>query len=166
MSKDWLSTCLVLVMALLGLAFFLFSTEDPVLAEPKSPDYSFNSECSLNTNDCLLHLAESLDINFRISPEEIRALERFDLKVSVSGQASEKVSGLIAWLEGRDMDMGTHFLSLSESTFEAQKPLIFSGVIPVCSIDDDMVWRLVVSFVYGGQVMQVNFELQTQPHGA
>ena len=72
-----------------------------------------------------------------------------------------------AWFEGRDMEMGRHFLSFQGNDLDDDANfLLAKGMIPVCTIDPDMPWRLVINFEYQGEVLQVNFDVSVKGHGA
>ena len=64
-----------------------------------------------------------------------------------------------AWFEGRDMNMGKHFLlPVNEDNSDIPDLTVLKGLIPVCHIDSSMIWRLVVEFQYKEGVIQLYFE--------
>ena len=154
----------VIVLAMIGFSLVFFSEWSKSRSEVHKVDLTFNSECLYEKGDCVLHLAKSLKLNVKSTPSEIRALERFQLSVSVPGSEAAEITELIVWVEGRDMDMGKHFLNLPEAGFSLHDGVSVSGVIPVCTIDVNMVWRLVMSFKHRGKLINVNLDLKTLNH--
>jgi hypothetical protein len=79
--------------------------------------------------------------------------------------AIAQIEGLKLWLEGRDMDMGRHYLIPQERIDDADTSILSQGMIPVCTVDPDMVWRMVVVFNYQGKRMQIHFDVPVTTHG-
>lgn len=159
--KDYVTGALLVCLVFLGLILFaLYDKSAP--NEHQKPDYNFSSDCDISADDCRLHLFNDLELRLQVSPSEIKALERFQLKLHTMNNAGAELSNLVAWVEGRDMDMGQHFLS---SKAELANEFVLSGMIPICTVDAEMVWRLVVNFEFQGKTIRLDFDLKTSQHG-
>mgnify|MGYP006981144730 FL=1 len=72
---------------------------------------------------------------------------------------ASNMRNLRAWLEGRDMDMGRHYFQFLERVEADYEVLRGHGMIPFCSIDRNMAWRLVVEYDLRESHRQLIFEL-------
>jgi len=80
---------------------------------------------------------------------------------SKPGNKLSELENILAWFEGRDMNMGQHFILFSTEN-DMNSRINGTGMIPVCTIDENMVWRLIVQFTYQGQAMRVEFDLSSE----
>lgn len=156
----------VLLVLLLLLAYMTFLGRGTLLETKDTTDLYFSSECDLNSTSCSLHLAEQFMLTFRLKPKKIVPLERFELLISSDNESFDQIEALAIWFEGRDMDMGRQYLRPLKGLNNAGSSLLAQGMIPVCTVDPDMVWRLVVEFNYQGKRMHVSFDVLVQAQGS
>jgi len=134
----------------LRLLFSLKPDGLPVL-QPLILSISERSTSELSASELPLPIGSSL-------PSSI--LMRSDAKSKPENKLS-KLENIFAWFEGRDMNMGQHFMLFpsEKNLFESIKG---AGMIPVCTIDTNMVWRLIIQFTYLGKGMRVEFDLSSE----
>jgi hypothetical protein len=125
---------------------------------------SIFSDCSLEKKSCIVSLKDNHEIIFNLEPKGLPVMEL--LSLSVDGISVEGLSNaqnmLKVWFEGRDMSMGRHFmLPASNNDVSFNVAPKFKGMIPVCSIDTEMVWLLNAQFIHQSLLYQVQFQLQT-----
>jgi len=125
-------------------------------------DQTYHSQCALQFQDCSLHLSKDIHLVMSMLPKGLPALEKLSLKISSQESDITQFRNVVIWLEGRDMNMGKHFFQLNARQTGSQV-LHARGMIPVCSVDDSMVWRLVAQFSYGGSNVRINLDLQAKP---
>lgn len=115
------------------------------------------SACSLNHSSCSVEVLDSLVINFDLLEKDLPALE--PLQVVIKG--APDVESIKIWFEGRDMNMGQHFLiPVSNEQTILNESMIFKGMIPICGIDKQMVWRLVTEILSQNTRVKIQFDLQ------
>lgn len=155
-----------LIVIIGSVVYFLSEGQFGSQQSDKEVDHTYYSDCLSSAPDCLLHISSNLELNIRIEPLEIVPLERFRIHLSSPIESSlDDISDLIVWVKGRDMDMGKHILTQASQGNDLTQGVSLTGMIPVCTVDDDMVWRLVVSFMHKGKLVHVNLDLKTTRHG-
>lgn len=120
---------------------------------------SIYSDCALDQESCIVSLQGNQSLIFKLGPKGLPAME--PLFLSIKGLNSPQNS-LKVWFEGRDMDMGTHYmLPISQKDESTKSFYKFKGMIPVCSVDTKMVWLLITEFMYENKRHQIQFQLNT-----
>jgi len=136
---------------------------------------TIQSDCHFEHGLCKLVLSSDVTLSFKITPKEIPAMEPLYLTITGFDGFANTSHLIKVWFEGRDMSMGQHFMlpvqdgSLNDAHLNNR--LTLSGMIPVCSVDQDMIWRLVVelplvleqektfNFPANSERQQIHFEL-------
>ena len=167
-SKSRKITYLVgLFAALLLTAFLAKEYESPLLVvDPDSVDQLVRVHCGLHQGPCRLNFA-GLEVEATLNPLGLLTMTPLVLELVSVEQSRNFSSPWKVWFEGRDMDMGRHFMHprAPDSTilrddahaFRAH----FDGMIPICSIDPDMSWLLNLQTVINEQVVRFSFELSS-----
>lgn len=128
--------------------------------ESRSENVSrFTSNCPLHTESCLLLISESERLELSLSPPNLPSFKRLELNIKSERMPASNMRNLRAWLEGRDMDMGRHYFQFLERVEADYEVLRGHGMIPFCSIDRNMAWRLVVEYDLRESHRQLIFEL-------
>lgn len=94
---------------------------------------------------------------FNLVPGGLPVLEPLALTVDLENIERQQLQHFRAWFEGRDMNMGQHELSMNESPKLNQISSV--GMIPVCVVDQAMVWRLNIQFEYQNEMTGLTFDL-------
>jgi hypothetical protein len=107
------------------------------------------SDCHFERGWCEVALSEASILRFHLSPPGLPAMEPLTLSITSSDNLDHIASSVRVWFEGVDMNMGQHFmLPVPENSLGnisgSVSQLSFTGMIPVCTIDEKMIWRLVV----------------------
>lgn len=135
------------------------------------------SDCHFEQGLCSLELSKTLNLSFQLTPLGVPAMEPLLLKITGLDGLALTHAMVKVWFEGKDMYMGQHFmLPVQEETVKdlvhSSGELAFQGMIPVCSLDENMVWRLVVelplsfeqantfTLLENTERQQIHFELQ------
>jgi hypothetical protein len=105
---------------------------------------------------------DDLVLQISLQPNGLPVLEPLKLTISKSGGKAEQLSDVAAWFRGLDMDMGQHPFLFKNGTSLSSDAISASGMIPICSIDPNMVWRLTVQFKYLDVWAQVLFDLKAK----
>lgn len=161
-------------LALLGISaafliFFLFQDRSGFTPSPTgSAEVPISnipvSHCSLNQGRCLVEL-EGASVHFEIHPKRVPPLE--PLKLIVKYDSPTELKEPLIWFSGRDMEMGVHFfqeVSTSESAESESSVRVFKGMIPVCTIDQRMVWQLHSQLTINHLRYEVVFDLTSSSH--
>jgi hypothetical protein len=158
----------MLIVALILIFLVLVqSVENKALnSDSLEADFSYRSDCLIIGSGCSLPVLDEFDMSIEVKPKVVEALDRFHVQISVPSKESKEVSNLLAWVEGRDMDMGRHFLSQPKKDADLSQGVSLSGMIPICTIDVNMVWRMVLSFTYRDKLIHLHLDLNTFQHEA
>lgn len=111
--------------------------------------------CHFESHSCSVHMDDgSFELN--ISPLPIQALNQVQISLS---NLSINGDDMMLWFEGRHMDMGQHLLLPSEQN--ANDRLTWQGAIPICSVDPEMAWDLVISLESDGSPQRIKVAIPT-----
>jgi len=158
------SISFVLLIAL----YFLFGQRQSTPLEKNGDnllvEQTFHLTCPLQEQTCTLHLADDLTVSFDLLPKGLPVLQLLEFSLSSSQNNINQLENIVAWFEGVDMDMGRHFIA-----FPSDSPDEYvtkgQGMIPICTIDSRMTWRLTIQFSYKTKLTQINFDLRSEnPH--
>lgn len=157
---------LCLCAATLVLFFLLDNSQfNPALKTLDSVPVSSRqvSSCSLHKGVCTIRL-DGLDMSLDMSPRHLPPLE--PVQLTVVSPATLKALNMLTWFEGQDMDMGRHYLSegASSNGLENTSTMTFRGMIPVCTVDQDMIWQLHLRVEADAQLHEYVFNLQSGNH--
>lgn len=148
---------LVILLGITGL-FFLFKKP-----EPATNLNIVKSECHFENGVCQVELAEFQPLRFELSPADLPAMEPLFLKITWLANPKTSFSHFKVWFEGRDMNMGQHFMLPEQDqhskTLPSPEILTFKGMIPVCSVDERMVWRLIIEYSEAENRQQIHFDI-------
>lgn len=102
-------------------------------------------------------MPDGQSLQFDLSPKGLPVMESLELSVTGLGELKNPLK---IWFEGKSMYMGMHYMlqSATKSQFPGQK--IFQGIIPVCSVDQEMVWLLNVDVPYKNQMLNIQFRMK------
>jgi hypothetical protein len=138
----------MLVLVAIGIGIYLSQHR-----QSQHSVYSLLSRCHFDQGICQQVLSDSQVLHFKLSPPDAPPMEPLTLRVSGISGIHLQANDIKVWFEGRDMSMGQHYmLPVVHHTQEASEVLLeertFKGMIPICSVDESMVWRLVVEFPF------------------
>lgn len=110
----------------------------------------------LSQGQCDIDIAPGYALSFQLTPKQLPVMEPIEVLISGLADVSHFHK---AWFEGRDMNMGVHFLLPKKSEeIGLQQEFILKGMIPVCQIDGAMVWRLVIELIYQNERIHIYFD--------
>ena len=116
------------------------------------------SECPLEKMSCIISIPNGQTLSFHLEPKGLPVME--PLMLSVAGLGAIKKSALKVWFEGKSMNMGVHYMLPAPINNKFSDQMIFKGMIPVCSIDKEMVWLLNVDISINSQAFKIQFQLK------
>ena len=140
------------IIFIFGIASFVFYNNNKNTAEITTT--TIHSDCSLQKMPCKVFMPDGQMLLFVIEPNSLPAME--PLRLSVTGGAILK-NPFKVWFEGKNMNMGRHYMLLDHNKNQAFDKKIFKGMIPVCSIDNEMVWLLNVEVALKNQLFKIQF---------
>jgi hypothetical protein len=110
--------------------------------------------CRLNDGACLYSSSYFGDVLVEVSPKEFPAFKPLSVFVAL---ASPLVKSISVSFQGKDMFMGPNSVSLNK-TLQG----VWSGdtMIPVCSVDPNMVWLVQLTLI-GEESEQLVFEVKS-----
>jgi len=146
-------------MAFLVLFLYLNNEDDTLALEV---DEIVRVHCPIQSQSCLIHLSNGVELEISLSPHGLPALKPLTLQLRSNQIDFQQVERFEASFKGRDMEMGHHRLALSAST--SSNLLLAKGLIPLCPMDPMMVWVLNVQFRYQNKVTLLTFEVPAGPH--
>jgi len=132
------------------------------------------SDCHFEHGLCELELSNAVSLSFHLTPIGIPAMESLYLTIAGLEGFDDAHRMLKVWFEGKDMYMGQHFMlpvqqQAAQELTNLSNSITLSGMIPVCSVDENMRWRLVVelpleqeksiTFLENHRRQQIHFEL-------
>lgn len=140
------------IIAFLLASYFILDSRTGLETLHPEVSVSRNITCSLTSGSCEIPIAGgSISVNLR--PRSLPALKPLTIEVkSPNGLGQDSV----LWFEGRDMEMGQHHLSASKDGENVQ---VYNGMIPVCSVDQDMIWQLHVVAKFNDEWQEWIFDL-------
>lgn len=158
---------LVAIVILIGVASFLYLMDKP---EPANNVTIIQSNCHFDNGVCSLELSEHLKFRVQLMPVDLPAMEPVFLTLTKVSKDQQVSGSFRVWFEGRDMNMGQHFmlpsphplgnaLSSSAVSGDSAESLFFKGMIPVCSVDENMVWRLIIEHTEADSKQQIHYEI-------
>lgn len=137
---------------------FLSSEFDPRALVAQEVDHRIHVPCDLRAGPCKVRVG---DMAFDLSLEPGVAPPLTPLNVSISSaNQSINLAQWYLWFQGKEMDMGVHWLQAKAPT--NGEALTFSGMIPVCTVDQDMVWQLVAHTRLNDQDYRLFFEFVSE----
>ena len=158
-------------MVLIGIALTIFllrqELHNPVIKV-------IQSDCHFEHGLCELELSEAVSLSFQLTPNGTPAMEPLYLTIAGLEGFDDAHRVLKVWFEGKNMYMGQHFMlpvqePAAKGIAHLNDALSLRGMIPVCSVDENMVWRLVVelpleqeksiTFLENQRRQQIHFEL-------
>lgn len=131
-----------------------FNTNKPTKPIKKT----LQSDCALEKEICEITLPDGHALSFNLEPKGFPAMET--LHINIAGLSAQN-KPIKLWFEGKDMSMGVHFMLPAPSQDHLSKFSVFKGMIPVCTIDNDMIWLLKAEIPNGDQLFQIQFQLQS-----
>jgi len=136
-----------------------------------SPDQVINVPCPLQLQACRIRVGD-LALALSLSPRGLPALTTLSLQIKPLEPLLSPLTQFEAWFEGRDMEMGKHYFKQTfgqKSGQEASVPetpsnkntIHATAMIPACSIDPMMIWRLNIEFVHQDKRSRLRFEMSS-----
>lgn len=149
---------IIFLFLLIGIASYFSNDIAPFIGEPIDSEQEAKlilSDCSISESSCLVNIGIENTLTLDLQPKPLPVMETLFVVLRVGeGLLFQK-----AWFEGRDMNMGKHYLLPdNDSKKVSDNQIILKGMIPVCHIENSMTWRLVVEFVYKQELIQIHFE--------
>lgn len=162
-----LSSLLLLAIAFL-VSYFYLSNQGLMLKQTNLDRSSqvTNStvvQCPLHEKVCSVNLGGGL-LTIQLSPNGLPALQPLTLGLSSSDILLHKTE---AWVDGKDMDMGRHYFEPQDISVQAENGVqtqSFKGMIPLCSIDQNMIWRLHLVIPVGEKWEELIFDMPSVGH--
>ena len=133
-----------------------------VLSNRELDDQKRSSEihiqkCELGLIACAVKVPSyDRDLSIQLFPFPVRALEPVYLKVRNS---HPDITIVKSWFEGVDMDMGRHFF-IPDKKSSDENLQAFKGMIPVCTLDENMDWKLMLEMKVDSVLYTFQFNLQ------
>lgn len=144
----------VLVLLFVFLLINYSDKNDPRSVLEQNVEHTLHVPCNINQNVCLVRFGE-LSVDLSLLPKNAKALEPLSVRLS-SGNRDLLAADWHLWFQGRDMDMGVHWL---QPKAQGSAPTLeFAGMIPVCTVDPDMTWQLIAQVELEGQNHRIIFE--------
>jgi len=144
-----------LIMLLLAFLLINYSDKnDPRSVLEQSPQHTLNVPCNINQGVCRVRFGE-LSFDLSLTPQDAKALEPLNVTIA-SDNTDLLTTNWYLWFQGRDMDMGVHWLQ--PKTLDSAATAEFTGMIPVCTVDPNMTWQLIAQVDFEGQVHRIIFE--------
>jgi len=142
------SSYIVALFSLLGILMYHFNQAEqtPVGADVVNIILT-KAECPFIEQICIINLPDGKELGVAFSPKGLPALEPIELRISSSSIALDQMADIEIWFEGRDMNMGQHYFNLSY----VNNQIVGKGMIPVCTVDVSMVWKINIAFNYRGE---------------
>jgi hypothetical protein len=157
--KNLIRSSVGLVFIMLLVLFLHFKKGEDNLA--LKVDEIVRVHCPIQSQTCLIHLANGIKLNISLSPNGLPALELLTLQLKSSHIDFHQLTHFEASFEGLDMEMGRHSLTLSPPI--TSNMLRATGLIPLCPMDPMMHWVLNVKFQYQNKVTLLTFEVPSGP---
>lgn len=153
--KAWLALG---ISALLCLALYigLNTYSDLSASAPLATPSLYIRDCAPSRTICSVQVG-SVTLRIQLQPQGLPAMVPMTLRVDVESLAN--VQMVRAWFEGRDMDMGRH--ELAPLPGNDTTAIMWGGVIPVCSVNPQMMWQLKLLLQVQGKQQQIVFDLAT-----
>ncbi len=150
-----------MVLAVLISSVGDFNDRDQGLPEA-SFDQRIHTQCKTDTS-CYLNLTRQLKLGVDIEPKSLPVLTPLSIRIQPQLQDIDDFQITHAWFEGRDMDMGKHFLDIRATEDQVW---LLNGMIPVCTVDRAMIWRLVIRYTLDGLLTELQIDLGASEHDA
>lgn len=112
--------------------------------------------CELSNSPCKVRMGE-FSFDLRLLSEQLKSLSPVTVELSTQNPELAQADWSL-WFQGRDMDMGVHWLQQQQSS-QAQT---YSGMIPICTVDEAMTWQLIVQTQWQGEVYRSSFDFQVE----
>ena len=94
---------------------------------------------------------------FDLLPKGLPAMAPLVLSITGLGNVKESLK---VWFEGKNMHMGMHYMLPATNKSQLYDQKVFQGMIPVCSIDEEMVWLLNVDIPIQNHIFNIQFQLK------
>ncbi len=157
----------VLLLVLLADKWLPLDGSSAFVAEP---DHVISVDCDIGHNACPIRLGD-IKMTLSLTPDGLPALIPLRLAVSDSSIAVQEAESWLVWFEGRDMEMGVHQLlpepsglPVSKDASRSNNAVVFSGIIPICSVDSAMTWLLNVQFVWRAKLYRFMLPASARTH--
>lgn len=115
------------------------------------------SDCPLEKMPCKISIPNGQSFTFDLVPKGLPVME--SLALSVTGLEGVK-EPLKVWFEGKNMYMGMHYMLPVLIKPQLHDQQDFQGIIPVCSLDKEMVWLLNFDIPIKNNVFNIQFQLK------
>ncbi len=128
-----------LILFLFGVCYVLIGRQSPM------PVVISKASCQLSNTPCTVSLPGHGRFTIALNPMGLPAMEPLQLKMTGLDISPENIKDMKLWFQGRDMYMGQHFLQPDlPKSIANEASMEFDGMIPVCTVDNNMVWQLVI----------------------
>ncbi len=116
-----------------------------------------SSTCQLDRRSCVVSLPNNQEISFTLQPKRLLVMEMLSMRVD-GFDSNMKIK---IWFEGRDMEMGKHYMQpVSNKSESLPSTILYKGMIPVCSLNPQMIWVLNAEFMHENHLILVQFQLK------
>jgi len=148
---------LALALTLVCLTVFVLyiPVNKPQRPSDQHVDHLVELPCDIANQVCRINLG-ALQFRVSLSPEGLPALEPLTFRVRAESSLISEFEAGALWFDGKEMDMGLHWGQLQVTP--DQNELRFKAMVPVCTIDREMVWRLNFQFEYESQRYRFVFD--------
>ncbi len=128
-----------LILFLFGACYVLIGRQSPM------PVVISKASCQLSNTLCTVSLPGLGRLTLELNPIGLPAMEPVQLKMTGLDISPENLKDMKLWFQGRDMYMGQHFLQpVLQNSITNEASMVFDGMIPVCTVDNNMIWQLVI----------------------
>lgn len=154
--KTWLALG---ISALLCLALYigLRTSSDLSASAPLVTPPLYIQDCAPSRTSCSVRVG-FITLRIQLQPQGLPAMVPLTLRVDTETLADVQI--VRAWFEGRDMDMGRH--ELAPLPGNDTTAIMWGGVIPVCSVNPQMMWQLKLLLQLRDEQQQIVFDLATE----
>jgi hypothetical protein len=142
-----------LISLVVFIFFQLYNNNKNTVAIAKA---TIPSKCSLENMSCSVSMSDGQILLFDLVPKGLPAMEPLMLTITGSGLNQKPLK---IWFEGKDMNMGKHFMLPVTSQNQLSNAVSFKGMIPVCTLDKDMQWLLNIELTDKHQLYHIQFQL-------
>ena len=149
-----LAVLATLLVTLIVIVWFSTTTTD---SNSENPVAIAMTSCALNEESCDVSVFGQ-PVTLSLLPIGLPTMAPLTLTIKDKGLDLDDV---MIWIDGKNMDMGRHFF---QPESEKQGARTYKGMIPLCTLGDDMVWEMSIVFSMDGQSLQYDFEMPKGEH--
>lgn len=120
-------------------------------------NHSISVPCELSSSACKVRMGE-FSFDLRLLSGQLKSLTPITIELSTQ-QPELAQADWSLWFQGRDMNMGVHWLQQQQPPSQAA---IYSGMIPICTVDEAMTWQLIVQTQWQGEIYRSSFDFQVE----